>query len=133
MTTSKPRRPGFKSLLHATAGAAVALLVGTAHGQAAPVVKVAFSADYYPSTPQMLAQWMVQIAQGAAKKFDGLTVVAEPIHGGFDDFILSGHPHLEEAFWFGEHVRPRLQRMGLVAADPAPLARGEHRAVSAAR
>jgi len=59
--------------------------------------------------------------------------IAEYHELGFDEFILSGHPHLEEAFWFGEHVRPRLQRMGLVAADPVPLARGEHRAVSAAR
>ena len=59
--------------------------------------------------------------------------IAEYHELGFDEFILSGHPHLEEAFWFGEHVRPRLQRAGLVAPDPAPLARSEHRAVSAAR
>jgi multiple sugar transport system substrate-binding protein len=87
MTASKTRRPKLKSLLYATAAAAVTLAVGTANSQAAGVVKVAFSADYYPSTPQMLAQWMVQIAQGSAKKFNGLQVVAEPIHGGFDDFI----------------------------------------------
>jgi len=59
--------------------------------------------------------------------------IAEYHELGFDEFILSGHPHLEEAFWIGEHVRPRLQRMGLVAPDPTPLASGEHRAVSAAR
>lgn len=28
---------------------------------------------------------------------------------GFDEFILSGHPHLEEAYWFGENVLPRLR------------------------
>lgn len=25
---------------------------------------------------------------------------------GIDEFILSGHPHLEEAYWFGEDVLP---------------------------
>jgi alkanesulfonate monooxygenase len=34
---------------------------------------------------------------------------------GFDEFILSGYPHLEEAFWFGEGVMPRLRSRGLVA------------------
>ncbi|MBU3689348.1 MAG: alkanesulfonate monooxygenase [Acidimicrobiales bacterium mtb01] len=34
---------------------------------------------------------------------------------GFDEFILSGHPHLEEAFWFGEGVMPILRRRGLLA------------------
>ena len=32
---------------------------------------------------------------------------------GLDEFILSGHPHLEEAYWFGEGVLPILQRKGL--------------------
>ncbi|MEM7342593.1 MAG: LLM class flavin-dependent oxidoreductase [Actinomycetota bacterium] len=34
---------------------------------------------------------------------------------GFDEFILSGYPHLEEAFWFGEGVMPVLRRRGLLA------------------
>ena len=29
---------------------------------------------------------------------------------GFDEFILSGYPHLEEAYWFGEGVMPRAAR-----------------------
>ncbi len=34
-------------------------------------------------------------------------------HGvGFDAFILSGYPHLEEAYWFGEGVMPILRRDG---------------------
>jgi alkanesulfonate monooxygenase len=33
---------------------------------------------------------------------------------GFDEFILSGHPHVEEAYWFGEGVLPILRRAGLV-------------------
>ena len=33
---------------------------------------------------------------------------------GFDEFILSGYPHLEEAYWFGEGVMPILRRRGLI-------------------
>ena len=40
--------------------------------------------------------------------------IAEYAELGFDEFILSGYPHLEEAFWFGEGVLPRLRRRGLV-------------------
>ncbi|MFI0735413.1 LLM class flavin-dependent oxidoreductase [Streptomyces sp. NPDC021225] len=32
---------------------------------------------------------------------------------GIDEFILSGYPHLEEAYWFGEGVLPVLRRRGL--------------------
>jgi alkanesulfonate monooxygenase len=32
---------------------------------------------------------------------------------GIDHFILSGYPHLEEAYWFGEGVLPLLERTGL--------------------
>jgi alkanesulfonate monooxygenase len=36
-------------------------------------------------------------------------------HGlGFEEFILSGYPHLEEAYWFGEGVLPLLRARGLV-------------------
>ncbi len=41
---------------------------------------------------------------------------------GFEEFILSGHPHVEEAYWVGEHVRPRLVAAGLVADDGADRA-----------
>jgi len=37
---------------------------------------------------------------------------------GFDEFILSGYPHLEEAYWFGEGVMPRLRRRGLLDERP---------------
>jgi alkanesulfonate monooxygenase len=37
---------------------------------------------------------------------------------GFDEFILSGYPHLEEAYWVGEGVMPELRRRGRLA--PAP-------------
>jgi alkanesulfonate monooxygenase len=32
---------------------------------------------------------------------------------GVDEFMLSGHPHLEEAYWFAEGVLPLLGRRGL--------------------
>jgi alkanesulfonate monooxygenase len=35
---------------------------------------------------------------------------------GIDEFVLSGYPHLEEAYWFGEGVRPLLVRAGRLAA-----------------
>ncbi|MCU1453740.1 MAG: ssuD [Acidimicrobiales bacterium] len=41
--------------------------------------------------------------------------IAEYAALGFDDFILSGYPHLEEAYWCGEGVLPRLRARGLVA------------------
>jgi alkanesulfonate monooxygenase len=31
---------------------------------------------------------------------------------GISEFVLSGYPHLEEAYWFGEGVLPELQRRG---------------------
>jgi alkanesulfonate monooxygenase len=34
---------------------------------------------------------------------------------GLEEFVLSGYPHLEEAYWFGEGVRPELARRGLLA------------------
>ena len=36
---------------------------------------------------------------------------------GIDHFILSGQPHLEEAYWFAEGVFPVLRRSGLLADD----------------
>ncbi|WP_327289723.1 LLM class flavin-dependent oxidoreductase [Streptomyces sp. NBC_01198] len=32
---------------------------------------------------------------------------------GLDEFVLSGYPHLEEAYWFGEGVLPLLRARGL--------------------
>jgi len=42
---------------------------------------------------------------------------------GIDEFVLSGYPHLEELYWFGEGVVPQLARRGLFGDDaPAPSA-----------
>jgi alkanesulfonate monooxygenase len=42
---------------------------------------------------------------------------------GVEEFILSGYPHLEEAYWFGEGVLPELRRRGRVAG-PGPARAG---------
>ncbi|WP_225096041.1 LLM class flavin-dependent oxidoreductase [Streptomyces sp. CoH27] len=39
---------------------------------------------------------------------------------GIDEFVLSGYPHLEEAYWFGEGVLPRLAAQGLWTHPDAP-------------
>ncbi|GAA2385133.1 LLM class flavin-dependent oxidoreductase [Streptomyces glaucosporus] len=39
--------------------------------------------------------------------------IAEYHRLGIDEFVLSGYPHLEEAYWFGEGVLPLLRRRGL--------------------
>jgi len=50
--------------------------------------------------------------------FDEVADRIAEYHGlGFDEFILSGYPHLEEAYWFGEGVVPRLRSRGLLPAD----------------
>ncbi|GHJ47620.1 alkanesulfonate monooxygenase [Catellatospora sp. TT07R-123] len=39
--------------------------------------------------------------------------IAEYAELGISEFILSGHPHVEEAYWFGEGVLPLLRARGL--------------------
>ena len=46
--------------------------------------------------------------------------IAEYHELGIDEFILSGYPHVEEAYWFGEGVMPVLRRRGLLGAPTAP-------------
>ncbi|WP_409472472.1 LLM class flavin-dependent oxidoreductase [Streptomyces sp. HC307] len=52
--------------------------------------------------------------------------IAEYHRLGIDEFVLSGYPHLEEAYWFGEGVLPRLAAQGLwthpFRADAQPVA-----------
>jgi alkanesulfonate monooxygenase len=50
---------------------------------------------------------------------------------GFDEFILSGYPHLEEAYWFGEGVMPLLRRRGLLRSDAGDGEAGAGGAASA--
>ncbi|WNI19103.1 LLM class flavin-dependent oxidoreductase [Actinacidiphila sp. ITFR-21] len=39
---------------------------------------------------------------------------------GVEHFVLSGYPHLEEAYRFGEGVMPELAARGLLAPQPSP-------------
>ncbi|MGI5200354.1 LLM class flavin-dependent oxidoreductase [Spirillospora sp. CA-108201] len=39
--------------------------------------------------------------------------IAESAGIGIDEFVLSGYPHLEELYWFGEGVLPHFDRHGL--------------------
>ncbi|MCP6423334.1 hypothetical protein NL463_28910, partial [Klebsiella pneumoniae] len=43
-----------------------------------------------------------------------------------DEFVLSGHPHLEEAYWFGEGVLPILERNGLWSHPDGPTETADH-------
>ncbi|MFJ1647505.1 LLM class flavin-dependent oxidoreductase [Streptomyces sp. NPDC088258] len=42
---------------------------------------------------------------------------------GIDEFVMSGHPHVEEAYWFGEGVLPVLAKAGLWTHPAGPVAR----------
>jgi alkanesulfonate monooxygenase len=48
---------------------------------------------------------------------------------GIDEFVMSGHPHVEEAYWFGEGVLPRLAESGLWTHPNAPAAARQEAAV----
>ena len=48
---------------------------------------------------------------------------------GIDEFILSGYPHVEEAYWFGEGVMPAAAREGHATAR-APARRSRRAASS---
>ncbi len=84
--SSPPRFSRFKRYLYAGAVAVTALAAGGASAHAQRVVRIAFSADYYPATPQMLASWVAEVQQSAKKQFD-IELTPVPIQGGFDDFI----------------------------------------------
>lgn len=42
------------------------------------------------------------------------STIAEYAALGIDEFVMSGYPHVEEAYWFGEGVMPVLRREGLL-------------------
>jgi alkanesulfonate monooxygenase len=50
-------------------------------------------------------------------------LIEEYADAGIEEFVLSGYPHLEELYWFGEGVLPLLERRGLwQPPDPTGLA-----------
>lgn len=46
--------------------------------------------------------------------------IEEYARAGVSEFVLSGYPHLEELYWFGEGVMPILQERGLWYPPPPP-------------
>jgi alkanesulfonate monooxygenase len=44
--------------------------------------------------------------------------MAEYVEAGVDEFILSGYPHVEEAYWFADGVLPLLRERRFL--DPVP-------------
>ena len=44
-------------------------------------------------------------------------LIEQYVEVGLEEFILSGYPHLEESYWFGEGVLPELSPPGVV--DPS--------------
>ncbi len=55
--------------------------------------------------------------------------IEEYSEAGIEEFVLSGYPHLEELYWFGEGVLPLLERRGLwrppgPGGERAPAASG---------
>lgn len=56
--------------------------------------------------------------------FQEVADLVEEYHAaGITEFVLSGYPHLEEAYWYGEGVLPELARRGLWT-HPAPQPSG---------
>jgi alkanesulfonate monooxygenase len=55
--------------------------------------------------------------------YDEIADRIEEYHAlGFSEFIMSGYPHLEEAYWFGEGVMPVLRARGLLPPLAGPAA-----------
>ncbi|WP_105969453.1 LLM class flavin-dependent oxidoreductase [Streptomyces geranii] len=52
---------------------------------------------------------------------------------GVEHFVLSGYPHLEEAYWFGEGVIPELAARGLLERAPGAGAGGSPILVASGR
>jgi alkanesulfonate monooxygenase len=47
---------------------------------------------------------------------------------GIDEFILSGYPHVEEAYWFAEGVMPLLRARGVLPSADEPATAWSHTA-----
>ncbi|GAB6899268.1 LLM class flavin-dependent oxidoreductase [Kineosporia succinea] len=52
--------------------------------------------------------------------------IAEYAALGIDEFVLSGYPHLEELYWFGEGVLPLLRERDLFSAPGSALGATGH-------
>ncbi|WLP92392.1 LLM class flavin-dependent oxidoreductase [Gordonia sp. NB41Y] len=72
------------------------------------------------------------VRPGAGTAFVGshaevAALIAEYRAIGVDHFILSGQPHIEEAFWFAEGVVPLVRAAERAAAGPAAVVSGRER------
>lgn len=52
--------------------------------------------------------------------------IAEYAALGIDEFVLSGYPHLEELYWFGEGVLPQRTHAGLFTTMTSPATDPSH-------
>ena len=62
--------------------------------------------------------WPSQVSAGTAlvgSHEEVASLIGEYAALGIDEFILSGYPHVEEAYWFAEGVKPVLRQQGLIA------------------
>ena len=86
------------------------------------------------STPTSGPAWAWSAAAPGRRWWEATSEVADRIEEyaalGIDEFILSGYPHLEGAYWFGEGVLPILAERGRWE-HPAPVA--SYNAVGAVR
>jgi multiple sugar transport system substrate-binding protein len=58
---------------------AASLFAVVASAHAETVIKVAYSADYFMSTPAMATQWFTAMKEGVVKAYPGVTLQLEPI------------------------------------------------------
>jgi len=80
------------------------------------------SAQDLGSTPNLLVRRRPVSAAGPGPPLVGshekvADLIEEYASLGISEFILSGYPHLEDAYWFGEGVLPEIRRREAAAAN----------------
>jgi len=61
--------------------------IGAAHAAEQTTIKLAFSKDYLPNTPELQMGWMQGIKSRFEKENPGVTVELVPIQAGYDDLV----------------------------------------------
>jgi len=87
-------------------------------GQRRQLAQVAGANERLETHPGLWAGYGL-VRQGAGTALVGshrevADLIGEYAAQGVEHFILSGHPHVEEAYWFGEGVLPILRKRGLL-------------------
>ena len=130
-TTADPTTADPRAVVDALAGSVRPYLIGVRHHSPALAAVVPALLDAAEAEvvcielPADFQRWLPYLSDPAARA--PLALVGshvdvadriEEYHAlGLDHLILSGQPHLEEAYTFGEGVLPILRRRGLLA-DP---------------